>query len=217
ITIVHPPTKCMYVGGMEYPTFITGGAFWGLPSGIKLTEMVTIHEFTHNYWYGMVGNNEFEEAWLDEGINTYTEIKIMNTYYGKETSLINFAGIKIGEIPSNRFSYISIPDRDKTLQYSWEFIGGGYATFSYAKPALVLLTLENIVGEDTMNKIMKTYFERWKFKHPQTDDFIAVVNDITQQDYSRFFQQLLRGSNELDYRVAAISSRREKNKTGVIH
>ncbi len=215
ITIVHPPTKCMYVGGMEYPTFITGGAFWGLPSVIKLLEMVTIHEFTHNYWYGMIGNNEFEEAWLDEGINTYTEIKIMNTYYGKETSLINFAGIKIGEIPFNRSSYISIPDLDKTLKNSWEFIGGGYATFSYAKPALMLLTLENIVGEDTMNKIMKTYFERWKFKHPQTDDFIALVNDITQQDYTWFFQQLLRGSDELDYRVASISSRREKIKTGI--
>jgi len=215
ITVVHPPTNCMNAGGMEYPMFVTGGAFWGVPEGIKITEMVTIHEFTHNYWYGIVGNNEFEEAWLDEGINTYTEIKIMNTYYGKETSLFNFAGIKIGEIPSNRVRYISIPDWDRTLQNAWNFIGGGYGTFSYAKPALMLLTLENIVGRDTMNTIMKTYFQRWKFKHPHTSDFIAIVNEITGEDYSWFFQQLLEGSNELDYRVASISSRKEKIKRGI--
>ncbi len=215
ITVVHPPTKCMYVAGMEYPTFVTGGAFWGIPQGIKLTEMVTIHEFTHNYWYGMVGSNEFEEAWLDEGINTYTEIKIMNKYYGKETSLFDFAGMKIGEIPYNRSSYIRIPDRDRTLQNAWDYIGGGYGTFSYSKPALMLLTLENIVGEDTMNSIMKTYFERWKFKHPHTNDFIKVVNDVTGEDYTWFFEQLLQGSYELDYRVASIYSLKEKTRKGI--
>ncbi|MFO7889675.1 MAG: M1 family metallopeptidase [bacterium] len=215
ITVVHPPTKCMYAAGMEYPMFITGGAFWGVPEGIKLTEMVTIHEFTHNYWYGMVGSNEFEEAWLDEGINTFTEIKIMNTYYGEETSLFDFAGIKIGEIPNNRMSYIRISDRDRTLQNAWDYIGGGYSTFSYTKPALMLLTLENLVGQDTMDTIMRTYFQRWKFKHPHTSDFIAVVNEVTGKDYNWFFQQLLEGSNELDYRVASIYSKKEKARKGI--
>ncbi len=217
ITVVHPPTHCMYAGGMEYPMFVTGGAFWGIPEGIKITEMVTIHEFTHNYWYGMVGNNEFEEAWLDEGINTYTEIKIMDTYYGKETSLMDFAGIKIGEIPSNRVRYISIPDWDQTLQNAWDYIGGGYSTFSYTKPALMLLTLENMVGQDTMDTIMRTYFQRWKFKHPNSSDFISIVNEITGEDYNWFFQQLLEGSNELDYRVASISSKKQKIKRGIFN
>ena len=75
---------------------ITAGTFWMLPDGIRLPEMVTIHEFGHNYWYGIVGRNEFEEAWLDEGINTYSEIKIMEKYYGQEGgSAVDFIGIKI--------------------------------------------------------------------------------------------------------------------------
>ena len=78
VTVVDPPTNCMAVGGMEYPTLITVGSYWKIPIGIKIPEMVTVHEFGHNYWYGIVGNNEFEEAWLDEGITSYSEARIMN-------------------------------------------------------------------------------------------------------------------------------------------
>ncbi len=58
---------------MEYPTLITGGATWWEPTGLRATEAVIVHEFGHQYWYGMVATNEFEEAWLDEGINSYTK------------------------------------------------------------------------------------------------------------------------------------------------
>lgn len=214
ITIIQPPTKCMNIGGMEYPTFITAGAFYGEPEGIKITELVTIHEFTHNYWYGMVGNNEFEEAWLDEGINTYTEIKIMDKYYGEHTSFLDFAGMKIGEIAFNRSGYISIPDWDRICRDSWTYIGGGYSTFSYSKPALMLLTLEKMVGIDTMNTIMRTYFQRWKFKHPHTIDFIETVNEITGKDYNWFFDQILKESFEIDYRIKSVYSSKEKVRKG---
>ncbi len=215
ITVVDPPTGCMGVGGMEYMTFITGGTYWRLPKGIRIPEMITVHEFGHNYWYGMEGNNEFEEAWLDEGINSYSELKIMDKYYGKETSMFDFLGIHWGEIEQQRLPYIQNPKKDKILRNAWTYIGGGYSTFSYAKPALMLLTLENLVGEETMNRIMKTFFQRWKFKHPHSQDFIDVVNEVTGKDYNWYFDQILKGTNELDYTVASVWTGKEKKPIGV--
>ena len=54
-----------------------------MPKGSLLPEVVVEHEFGHQYWYGMVATNEFEEAWLDEGINSYLEMKRMDALYGK--------------------------------------------------------------------------------------------------------------------------------------
>ena len=61
---------------MEYPTLITADTYWFMPKGALVPEIVTQHEFGHQYWYGMVATNEFEEAWLDEGINSYMETNV---------------------------------------------------------------------------------------------------------------------------------------------
>ena len=74
ITVVDPAD--LRAGGMEYPTLITGDTTWWMPEGLRLVELVVEHEFGHQYWYGMVATNEFEDAWLDEGINSYTECGI---------------------------------------------------------------------------------------------------------------------------------------------
>jgi len=215
ITILHPPTGAFRATGMEYPQFITGGTFWNIPKGLRLVEMVVVHEFGHQYWYGIVGNNEFEEAWLDEGINSYFESKIMDKFYGQETSLVDFAGIKVGEISNAHASYIGKTRWDRTLRPSWTYTGGGYSLFSYQKPVLMLRTLENIVGSSTMKKIFRTYFKRWKFKHPHTDDFINVVNEVTGKDFNFFFDQFLRNSIELDYEVASVSCRKDFKPKGI--
>ncbi|MGH9399136.1 MAG: M1 family metallopeptidase, partial [Thermoanaerobaculia bacterium] len=92
LTIVDPPEDGRGSGGMEYPTFFTVGTF-GVPlrwpfDRVRVVEDVTIHEFGHEYWYGMVGSNEFEEAWLDEGLNTDSEYRLMRLAYGpREASL----------------------------------------------------------------------------------------------------------------------------------
>ena len=88
ITVIDPPHGGLDAGGMEYPTLVTAGTSWFVPKGLLLPEGVLEHEFGHQYWYGMVATNEFEDAWLDEGINSYTEVKIMNELYGFNTSVI---------------------------------------------------------------------------------------------------------------------------------
>src|ERR1051325_3884715 len=72
ITIVDPAYQSG-AGGMEYPTLFTAGTRWIAPRPVSRPEGVTVHEAGHQWWYGLVGNNEFEDAWLDEGLNQFSE------------------------------------------------------------------------------------------------------------------------------------------------
>jgi len=188
LTIVDPVYGGIGAGGMEYPTLITVGSFWMLPDGLRLPEVVTIHEFGHNYWYGIIGSNEFEEAWLDEGINTYSELKIMETFSGmEEGSLVSLFGLNIHDREAAWKSYQYRPKRDAIFNYSWKYARGGYGSLSYSKPGLMMLTLHNYLGKETMKKVMQSYFESFSFKHPTSRDFINTVNDVTGENFNWFF------------------------------
>lgn len=194
--------------GMEYPTLITCGTLYKLPDWLRAVELVTIHEFGHQYWYGMLASNEFEEAWLDEGINSYTEMKIMDDAYG-EGAVLDIPGWRIDDASYQRFVYTKFrPTQDKIFLKSWEYqSNGSYSRNSYAKPAMVLATLEHYVGPETMRRIMRTYYERWRFRHPTTRDFIDVATEIAGRDLTWFFDQFIYGSVAIDYRVDQIVNR----------
>src|ERR1700683_1813778 len=172
ITMVDPPHGGADAGGMEYPTLITLGTAVHMPRGVLAPEIVTEHEFGHQYWYGMVATNEFEEAWLDEGINSYTEVKIMDALYGADKDVLN-------------------------LPY------GGIAS---GKPATVLLTLEKIVGEDTMRKAIRTYFMRYRFTHPTGEDFLKTIEEVSGQNLRWYFDQAVSGTAILDYEIMDMHS-----------
>ena len=93
VTVVDPePGSEMQ--GMEYPTLFTGdGSWWGPFSVVEIT---TEHEFGHQYWYGMVATNEFQEAWLDEGINSYTDPAIYGNRFQAVVSQPRTVGVTVG-------------------------------------------------------------------------------------------------------------------------
>ncbi len=207
VTMIAPPLPASGAGGMEYPTLFTTMDIPGMPRGFLLGEMVTVHEFGHNYWQGLVGSNEFEEAWLDEGINSYSTAKVMRKAYGIGTSMLNFKHIKGDIIAMERMSFLGRQNFDPLHCSSWEYFdGSSYSAISYNKGTLMLMTLEGYLGEDLMNKVMSTYFELWKLNHPTTQDFITVTNEVTGQDLSWFFDQVIFGTGVLDYAVHNVKS-----------
>jgi hypothetical protein len=207
VTMIAPAIQASGAGGMEYPTLFTTMDIPGLPAGFLLGEMVTIHEFGHNYWQGLVGSNEFEEAWLDEGINSYSTAKVLRKAYGIDTSMLNFKHVKGGIIAMERMSFLGRQNFDPLYRWSWKYYdGASYSATSYNKGTLMLMTLEGYLGEKLMNKVMSTYFERWKFKHPTTQDFIAVANEVSGQDLNWFFDQVVFGTGVLDYAVQKVKS-----------
>src|SRR5579862_409685 len=166
ITIVDPPHGGQRAGGMEYPTLITADTFWHVPKGFNFPELVLEHEFGHQYWYGMVATNEFEEAWLDEGINSYTEVKVMDALYGKN-SFMDLPFAQMSEDNAQRAQYLSNPDLDPISRLGWKFYGSGsYGAITYGKTATMLLTLEKVIGEETMRNALHVYFMRYRFTHP---------------------------------------------------
>jgi hypothetical protein len=206
VTVVDPEPDSA-AGGMEYPTFITGDTSWFMPSGVYLPELVVEHEFGHQYWYGMVATNEFEDAWMDEGINSYTELKVLDSILGKDTSFLNLAGISLSEREEQRFSYITAADRDPMAQKAYDYSNfGSYGAITYAKTASVLLTLEGIVGQETMAKAMRTYFMKYRFTHPVKEDFLKTIEEVSGKDLRWYFNQAVYGSQVLDYDVLKIDS-----------
>ena len=206
LTVVDPEPGSA-AGGMEYPTFITGDTTWWAPNGLHIVELVVEHEFGHQYWYGMVATNEFEDAWMDEGINSYTEVKVLDSILGKKTSILGLAGATGGEREEQRDGYISVADRDPMAQNAYAYYNfNSYGGITYGKTASVLLTLEGIIGEDTMAKAMHTYFMKYRFTHPTKEDFLKTVEEVSGKDLRWYFNQAVYGSQVMDYEVLSADS-----------
>jgi hypothetical protein len=208
MTIVDPPADGMGAAGMEYPMLITGGTSPIMPAKMGFPEMVVVHEFGHNYWYGMEANNEFEEAWLDEGINSYYETRIMDEWLGKDDSMVGgFAGWHLGDVSQQRVSYISVPDMDPMVLESWKYASNGtYGAMSYGKSAIVLSTLEGILGREKMDAVMRAFFMEVKFTHPTTADFLRIVSREAGRDMDPVLKPLLYGTGTVDFKVARVKS-----------
>ena len=210
ITVVDPPHGALEAGGMEYPTFITGDTVWWAPKGQKLLpEGVTEHEFGHQYWYAMVATNEFENAWLDEGINSYTEVKVVDSLYGKNTSVLNWLGAQMGDSAEQRSGYVGVAETDSLAKPSYQDMSfSSYGGVTYGKTATMLLTLENLVGEQVLRKALHAYFMKYRFTHPTQEDFLRTVNEVAGEDLGWYWQQAVYGTQVLDYKVRKAESTR---------
>ena len=176
-TIVDPEPDSE-IGGMEYPTLITGDTTW-FRDPTYLTEQAVAHEFGHQYWYGMVATNEFEDAWLDEGINSYTEVKALDAIFGRDTSAFNRPYANGGDYELHRLEYLFLPDYDPVTRWAFRFRNiDSYGGVTYGKSSTLLATLENLIGRETMDEAMRTYFLRYRFTHPTTEDFLRTIEQV---------------------------------------
>jgi hypothetical protein len=173
ITVIDPEPGSE-MGGMEYPTLFTGDTSWYEPTHI--TEVTAEHEFGHQYWYGMVATNEFEDAWLDEGINSYTEVNVLSAILGRDTAIFDRSYASAGDYEVQRLGYINRADFDPVTRWAFKFRdSASYGGVTYGKTATLLATLEGIIGRDTMDEAMRTYFMRYRFTHPTTEDFLRTI------------------------------------------
>ncbi len=212
VTVVDPAYQSRS-GGMEYPTLFTGGTPLFSTPLTRQPESVTIHECGHQFWYGLVGNNEFEDAWLDEGFNTYSQSRVMDValpdpvvsrYYFEGYFPWVFKDIPWTERYDGADPYYGFESPfklDHMSRPSYQQGPGAYRINAYYKPLLMLRTLENYLGWKTFQKIMSTYFDRWKFRHPRPRDFFKVVEEISGQNLEWFWKQTYDTSTVFDYAV----------------
>ena len=222
ITIVDPPFQSDS-GGMEYPTLFTGGTRWLSPRGSNDPEYVVLHEAGHQFWYGMVANNETERAWLDEGLNEYSDSRVqaeaLQPNYFVQRFFGDFIPWQFRDIPLKRATdtnwmntYRRLGDRDALSTPTFALWPGAHQAQSYHKTTLMLHTLERKHTWDVMQKVLATFFKRWQFKHPQPDDFFAMVEEVTGLPHAWFFDQVYRSSNTFDYAIERFDSEALKSR-----
>jgi hypothetical protein len=216
ITIVDPAWQSA-AGGMEYPTLFTAGTRWLIRPGVTTPEGVTVHEAGHQFWYGLVGNDEFDHAWMDEGLNTFSTARVLEQAFQPDYFSERFFGgfvpwvyrdITLSrETDGNRLSqYRGSATSDAQATPSWRYWPGTGANITYAKTALWLNTLERYIGWPRLQRGMSQYFRRHVFTHPEPRDFFAALTDAAGQDLSWFFDQVYRSSNVVDYGIRRFSS-----------
>jgi hypothetical protein len=230
LTVVDPAFGSG-AGGMEYPTLFTAGTRLFNPPGSGRPEGVTIHEAGHQFWYGIVGNNEFEHAWIDEGLNSFADARVMDVAYddwfyskryftppgteaGRGFFPILFRDVRLSrEVDGNGLDrYRRLAISDIPLTPTWQYHPRTASGISYSKSAVWLHTLERYLGWETLQAILATFFERHSFAHPKPDDFFAVAAEVTGEDLAWFFDQVMGDSRIFDYAIDSAGSSSEKRE-----
>ncbi|MBZ5637699.1 MAG: M1 family metallopeptidase [Acidobacteriia bacterium] len=211
LTLVDPPVGGWGAGGMEYPTLVTGIASPLIPRSLRLPEVAIAHEVAHQYWYGMSANNEFEEAWLDEGLASYCEMRILDGWLGAGRSFLGgLFGFSAGDLEVLRAGYLGSADAAPVLRRSWEYPSSdAYGAMSYDKPALILRTLESLHGTAATDRLLRTFFERARFRHPTSEEFLVVTGDVLGPRAEALVRELLEGTDTVDFEVLGVSNREE--------
>ncbi len=216
VTIVDPAWQSG-AGGMEYPTLFTAGTHWLVSNGVTVPEGVTIHEAGHQFWYGIVATNEFENAWMDEGFNTFSTARTVDQVYNPNYLEKRYFGgfvpwvfrdvVLTRETDGDRLdSYRAAATRDAQATPTWRYWPPTASAITYSKTALWMHTLERMIGWPALQRVMSTYFSRWAFKHPKPDDFFAIANEVSGRDLAPYFDQVHRGSAVFDYSLDVLRS-----------
>lgn len=154
---------------------------------------------------------------MDEGINQYANARVVAEEFpeGREVrrSFGGFVPWVLDDVPWDRLlsgEYLSHYRSSATVDIqatpSFRYWPWDSGPMTYSKPALWLHTLERALGWTTVQQILSTFFDRWKFKHPRPGDFFQVANEVSGRDLTPFFDQVYRGSVVFDYGVDALTS-----------
>lgn len=210
-TVVITPLKAG--GGMEYPM---------ITNCTSIDETTIIHEIGHNWFYGILASNERLHPWMDESINTYYETRMRHprgnvpTYKRFVKTIIEKRGegFDMEDIftPFNFSEWLYQIEASKGADqhgcmHSAHYTSTNYGAIVYAKNAKAFYYLQNYLGHDVFDGMMQAYFEKWKFRHPLSDDFKEHVLNYTQKDLNWFFNTVLCSDTKIDFKIKGIQKR----------
>jgi hypothetical protein len=185
-------------GGMEYPmaTLLKGAG-----------QGVVLHEWMHSWYQMMMGTNESLHAWMDEGFTSFAESRVA-WWLDSMKSETPHIGAYMG------YGFLARSEFDEPLtthadQYRTNF---AYSINAYSKGEVFLEQLGYIIGADMRDKVLLEYYKRWRFKHPNPNDFIRVAEDVSgiQLDWYRTF--FVNTGKKIDYGIDSLWEEQGKLK-----
>jgi hypothetical protein len=224
VTVVIPPHNAEEAGGMEYPTFFTAEGYTNpKPDNLEgfALDFVTIHEFGHGYFYGLLASNEFEEPMLDEGLNEYWDQRMLRERKQDIHLSTSFLS-RIGIAPSFKvFDYerMAAPREepaDPLGQNAYDRLQG--LGVVYVRTATTMRDLEEAIGKATMERAFKEYYRRWKFRHPSAADLRETIADVSGQRalVEKVFAQQVYQVGKVDDRIDKLTSIEETPQPGTV-
>ena len=194
-------------GGMEYAmsTLITGGEQYSRLLG------TTSHEMAHAWFQHILANNEAKHPWMDEGFASYIDVLAENSVLGKT--------------PKNPFkrsydsyrrlanSGVEQPQTTHSDRYNYNF---AYSVSAYSKGSVFLSQLSYIVGPKTLKKILKRYFNEFKFKHPSPNDFKRVAEKVSDLELEWYLNDWTRTAEKIDYAITYTKGNAVLERKGLI-
>ena len=212
VTVVVPPFNALESGGMEYETFFTTVGGLGPPLR-QIVPFVTVHEFGHGYFMGLLATNEFEEPFLDEGLNEFWDVRML----AGETLQLPAPGplARLG-LRTPRLSYWDL-ERGGTQRFqadpiagnSWDRHSRGSYGLVYSRTAVVFHDLEAQLAPGVLARGFAGYYRRWRFRHPSTADFEqALVEAAGDQAplVRRWFVEQVYDRSPVDDRVETVEA-----------
>ena len=216
VTAVVPPYNASEAGGMEYPTFFTAEGYAKVEPG-TLTQyaidFVTIHEFGHGYFYGLLASNEFEEPMLDEGMNEYWDGR-MTRDSGEKIVLASGWMKRLGITPAmtgfeaERLGAGLHQPPDPLGANAWDRLSSSSYGTVYSRTATAMHDLEERLGKPVLERAMHEYYRRWRFRHPSSADLRATLAEVSgnPKAVNEIFDQYVYGTAQIDDRVASIDT-----------
>jgi hypothetical protein len=215
LTLVHPPERAAEAGGMEYPTLITTGGPWYAPSGVHIDELTTIHEFGHQYFYGLIATDEVSWPFLDEGVNSYAEMETLDALYG-EGGIIDWMGVRVSDVAAHAVAGRRGEHDQPVAQPAYAFTtGSAYGSLVYSRTATILETLRRVYGDAPFSRALGRYARRWRFKHPGPEDLEGSIQEVLGDDAARNLHAALFDKGWVDYAATAVFSRKATPAAGI--
>jgi len=197
-------------GGMEYPNVTIINS----TTDTLQMDIVITHEVGHNWFYGILGSNERLHPWMDEGINSFNELRYAKTKYPNEILSRQLTGNKIPrkiigllEYKNQYFYHIfynalAVNNVTQPIELkATAFTPINYGSIVYQKTAICFEMLQDFLGYEMFDKCMHNYFDKWKYKHPQPEDIRAVFEATTGKNLSWFFDEVINTDKKVDYKI----------------
>lgn len=180
-----------FPSGMEYPSIVFINERYFNKDAKTILEQTIVHETAHQWWYGLVGNDQVKEAWLDEGLTSYSEVIYMDKIYGeKEGDLYFENGFEMNYDIIEEYLRGEDTQVNKSLEEfeDWD----DYGILVYTKAAVFLRDIEDRYGKDTLLKIFSTYFKEYKYKNATTEGFLEICEKVTKESFKGLEEEWLK-------------------------
>jgi len=185
-------------GGMEYAmcTLITGERTFGSLVG------VVAHEVSHSWFQGVLASNESLYPWMDEGFSDFVSQESMALLFSTSQTDAHLGSY------TNYFNLVKRGLYEPIGQHSDYYnTNVAYSTAAYAMGTVLLHQLTYLIGHENFYKGMRIYYNTWKFRHPEPNDFIRVMEKVSGMQLKWYLNYFVNTSKKIDYGIKSVLER----------